>query len=202
MAVPDNLKDKKAVRRWLHGRISVLLQKVVMPTFSDLHKLVDKKELMKCRDPTCEEYFKFKAIRKSHELEVHQMNKEDTNDKEDVEKDGLYEYSCSRLAIGMLLMDADDSVKEGDGQRLSRIWNILTFLFKVTNHHKYAFLGLRYKACELALLSPQRWHQLQWNRFINNKGGVGRNISIDLRLEHINKVMKNLIKSQGPQKYH
>ena len=99
----------------------------------------------------------------------------------------------------MLLTDADDSVKEGDGQRLSRIWNILTYLFKVTNHHKYAFLGLRYKACELALLSPQRWHQLQWNRFINNKGGVGRNISIDLRLEHINKVMKNLIKSQEPQ---
>ena len=99
----------------------------------------------------------------------------------------------------MLLTDADDSVKEGDGQRLSRIWNILTYLFKVTNHHKYAFLGLRYKACELALLSPQHWHQLQWNRFINNKGGVGRNISIDLRLEHINKVMKNLIKSQGPQ---
>ena len=40
---------------------------------------------------------------------------------------------------------------------------------------------------------------MQWNRFANNKGGRGKNISLDLRLEHINKVTKALIKSQGMQ---
>ncbi|XP_066924982.1 uncharacterized protein [Clytia hemisphaerica] len=195
VVVPEGLQDSKAERRWLHGKVKKFLQEVVMPTFVDLQQVVERKELMKCRSPECTKYFKYAAVRNAHELEIHKL---EIVEKEDVQTDGLYEYSCSRLALGILLMDADDSVKEGDGQRLSCIWNILTFLFRLNNNRKYAFLGLRHRACELALLSPQRWHQLKWNRFINKEGGVGKNISIDLRLEHINKVMKGLIKSQGP----
>ena len=64
---------------------------------------------------------------------------------------------------------------------------------------KYAYVGLKLKGNELSLLTPRKFHQLKWNRFINNKGGVGKNILLDLRLEHINKLMKDLIKSQGAQ---
>ena len=113
--------------------------------------------------------------------------------------DDLYNYSCARLCVGLLLLNANDAVKEGDGDRLIRFYNIFTFIFRMNGNHKYAYVCLRLKARELALLSPRVFHRLKWNRFVNNKGGPGKNISLDLRLEHINKVTKALIKSQGMQ---
>ena len=35
--------------------------------------------------------------------------------------DNLYNYSCARLCIGLLLRNAEDSVKEGDGDRLMSV---------------------------------------------------------------------------------
>lgn len=69
----------------------------------------------------------------------------------------------------------------------------------MNGNNKYAYACLRLKARQLALLSPKAFHRLKWNRFANSDGGRGKNISLDLRLEHINKVTKALIKSQGMQ---
>lgn len=40
--------------------------------------------------------------------------------------------------------------------------------------------------------------RLTWNRTVNNKGGAGRNISLDLRLEHLNNLTKGMLKHLGP----
>lgn len=87
---------------------------------------------------------------------------------------------------------------------MTRIWNFLTFIFRVTKHtkQKYALISLRLKAAEISLLLPNRWHELQWNlleNFVNTNVGVGKNISLDFRMEHVNKVTKQLTKCQGTQ---
>jgi hypothetical protein len=49
-----------------------------------------------------------------------------------------------------------------------------------------------------ALLSPHSAHQLIWNRFVKTKKGSGGNISLDLNLEFLNRVVKEAIKKLGP----
>jgi hypothetical protein len=49
-----------------------------------------------------------------------------------------------------------------------------------------------------ALLSPRSAHQLIWNRFVKTKKGSGGNISLDLNLEFLNRVVKEAIKKLGP----
>ena len=72
---------------------------------------------------------------------------------------------CLHLSLGLLLYNADDSVKEGDGERLMRVWKFLTFVFRSHGKHKYALAGLRLMASRLALLTPRQAHRLTWNRF-------------------------------------
>ena len=49
------------------------------------------------------------------------LNSVDSKEKEKVDADGIYEYGCLTLSLGLLLRDGDDAVKEGDGERLSRV---------------------------------------------------------------------------------
>ena len=52
-------------------------------------------------------------------------------------------------------------------------------------------------ADELALLTPRKFHELKWNRFINTHEKKGRCIQRDLRNEHLNFIAKQNIKSVG-----
>lgn len=52
-----------------------------------------------------------------------------------------FNYGCLHLSLGLLLHNADDSVKEGDGERLMRVWKFLTFVFRSHGKHKYALGG-------------------------------------------------------------
>lgn len=44
-------------------------------------------------------------------------------------------------------------------------------------------------------LEPERAHELTWERLVNTKGRTGRNISLDLHMEHLNKFLKELLKN-------
>ena len=94
-----------------------------------------------------------------HELNVHglKLNSIDNttqhseSTEESIEKsrddgDGIDDYGCLTLSLGLLLRDADDAGKEGDGERLSRIWKFVTFLYRVGGNDKYAVAGLRLTA--------------------------------------------------------
>ena len=48
-----------------------------------------------------------------------------------------------------------------------------------------------------AVLSPCLAHHVLWDRFVNTKGGIGRNIPCDQHNEHINKLIKHIITSMG-----
>ena len=60
----------------------------------------------------------------------------------------------------------------------------MMLLFKVSGKTKYALAAVRLHAQLHALLTPKEAHSLRWNRTVNLKGGVGRNIAIDQAMEH------------------
>ena len=67
-----------------------------------------------------------------------------------------------------------------------------------TRSKKYA-LEAFYMMCQCyCLLSERGAHRLIWNRFIKNFGGLGGNIPLDLGLEHLNRLLKNVLRMLGP----
>ena len=48
-----------------------------------------------------------------------------------------------------------------------------------------------------AVLSPHLAYHILWDRFINTKGGMGKNIPCDLYNEHVNKLLKEVIANMG-----
>ena len=49
-------------------------------------------------------------------------------------------------------------------------------------------------------LSPRLSSELIWSRFINVHGRPGKNITADLQMEHLNRLVKQSIKTLGPNK--
>ena len=173
-----------------------------------------------CRFEGCPKVFKYVKCRFNHERKVHNMTVSELDmptvpiqsysdlcsygmstvtSKSDVMPgdDHVYNYGCLHLSIGLLLRNADDSVREGDGERLMRVWKFLTLFYRCGGSHKYALAGLRLSASRLALLTPKQAHRLTWNRFANTRIGKGNCISRDLRLEKINQVSKQAIRAIG-----
>lgn len=70
-------------------------------------------------------------------------------------------------------------------------------LFIVDKRRKYALEALRLQMQVSAVLSPHLAMHIKWDRFINTRGGMGRNIPCDMFNEHINKLLKHVIASMG-----
>lgn len=113
-----------------------MLEKFVMPGVSRLPNLLaayNPRPDLPCRGQGCKRVFKYGKCRVKHEKKEHGLTVADedatseskVDDKEGTE-DYVYNYGCLHLSIGLLLRSADDSVKEGDGERLLRVWNFLT----------------------------------------------------------------------------
>lgn len=111
--------------------------------------------------------------------------------------DGVYNYTRVMCHFGALIMEVQDAWGEGGGKRMKRCWKLLMPHFKTAGHTKYALEALRLQMQVNATLSPNLAHQVMWNRFINVRGGLGRNIPCDLHNEHINKLLKNIITNMG-----
>ena len=70
---------------------------------------------------------------------------------------------------------------------------------KADNHSdKYALECLYQAFLVQALLSPGDNERFCWNRTVNNHDGIGRNIPLDLCVEHSNNYIKQAIKNLGP----
>ena len=80
--------------------------------------------------------------------------------KEETKEDYIFNYGCLHIVLGLMLRNAEDSVKEGDGERLLRTWKLLTYLFRLKGHNKYALAGLRLIASVEGLFTPCQAHQL------------------------------------------
>lgn len=118
---------------------------------------------------------------------------EKSNDKEDHKRN----YHCARLGYGLLIEHLDDTVKEGDAGRLLDFLKIALLLLHCHHRVKYAYVVLLFLAKIYAILPKGIALEVLLNRFFNSLGKAGGNIPLDLRMEHLNKLLKLALKQLG-----
>ena len=116
------------------------------------------------------------------------------------QKGTTYTYACETLNLSLLLKEFKDAIREGDGNRVMAVWKYLFLIFKSSGHKKYSIEAFTMLSQYYFTLSPQLAEQLKWSRFINNHGTCGKNISMDLRMEHLNRLCKTAIEGLGANK--
>ena len=129
-------------RQWLHTEVSSMLDKYVMDNVSDLQDIHNDlpppkapRQEHPCRFPSCPKTCKYLKCLLRHEMKAHGLDldsssnsendekspEESDRDDDEVEVDGFFDYGCLTLSLGLLLGDADDAVREGDGERLQSV---------------------------------------------------------------------------------
>ena len=111
--------------------------------------------------------------------------------------DDAYNYQCNLLDQGLLYMNFVDAIAEGDGNRIIRCWKYLLLHFYAEGKTKYAIEAQYLLLQQHCLLSPRQAFRQRWNRSVNNKGGAGKNVPLDLDLEHDNNYLKESVKKMG-----
>ena len=101
------------------------------------------------------------------------------------------------MKMALLERNFQDSVHQIDEPRLLRIWKFKMLHFKEAGRTKYALEAFLFQADQLALLSSWNAYRQLWNRTFNLHGGFGRNIPLDLMVEHNNYFIKEMIRNQG-----
>ena len=214
------LQGTRSTRRlWLHEQVKAILKKYVMDDQEQFHQSL-RDEVIEMNRPkvyhcsVCGKEYRYEKARDNHEARVHSVNTspvgeasnssntaESTSEEQttpaEQKTDDRYNYATARLNFGMIVFNFDDAVKEGDGERILRCWKFMMLIFRAYKHTKYAFAALQLFFFSTCLLSDRLSHLLKWNRTVNNKGGKGHNISLDLRLEHLNNLLKEMLKCLG-----
>lgn len=112
-------------------------------------------------------------------------------------EDGVHNYHCARLTFGLLMMCFSDSVKEGDSARLLKFLKVAVLMLHSYGRVKYAYVVLLFLAKIYAILSEKHSFEVLQNRYFNNSGKAGGNVPLDLRMEHLNKLLKIALKQLG-----
>ena len=104
-------------------------------------------------------------------------------------------YGLTCIQLGIMLMQLNDTEKEGDGERCLINWKLLMLYFRSRNRGmKYAFEAMRLLTCTKALFTEQIAHRIIYGQFINAKGELGNNYSNDLKMETLVKDHKVILK--------
>lgn len=111
--------------------------------------------------------------------------------------DCVLTYAKELLTLGLLYMEFSDSVREGDGTRILRCWRFMLLLFKAKDKRKYAIQAATLLFQYHYLFSERMKHQLIWSRTVNVHGRMGKNVSMDLHMEHLNRNLKSCIRHLG-----
>ena len=212
--IPHNIhhSQKEAKRLWLHKEVEAIVEKLIMnKQAAELEEIISgmavanpppQCQAFPCRG--CGKAYNYRKCRENHEMRFHPDLMPSREDEfhspelhEPEKEDHVFNYACVRLSLGMFLRNFNDAVQEGDGERIIRCWKFLLLIYKSLNHHKYALASLHLIAKVNATLTPQKAHSLVWNRTVNNRGGAGKNISLDLRMEHIVHLHKEMLSNLG-----
>ena len=109
--------------------------------------------------------------------------------------DGVMNYSLQVLQLGFLLMNLNDTEKEGDGNRSLLNWKLLMLYFRCRSRGmKYAFKAMRFISMTKALYTTRVAHRVIHGQFVNHKGGAGNNYANNLKMEHIVRNNKDILK--------
>ncbi len=119
---------------------------------------------------------------------------------EDEDEDCIQKYAKQLLSMGLFYWEYSDSIREGDGERLSRCFEYMLPMFINTGRKNYAIEAFRFLCPKNYKLPPRQATQLLYSRFVNVHGHPGRNIAANLHMEHLNAVGKGCIKGLGENK--
>lgn len=111
-----------------------------------------------------------------------------------------YDYACEVISLGLLYLDIQDLVREGDGDRDMLDWKYLMLVYKASGRRNYAIEALTLLTQYHIVLPPNLAAQLKWSRFVNVSGLPGCNVSCDLHNEHLNREVKTAIAGLGANK--
>ena len=112
-------------------------------------------------------------------------------------EDGVYNYARVLCHYGSLVMELIDAWHEGDGERVLRCWKLFLPHFKLAGCTKFSLEALKLQFQTRFTFSSNLAHQVTWHRFVNVRGGAGKNIPCDLFNEHMNKLLKYIIQNMG-----
>ena len=119
------------------------------------------------------------------------------SDASDECNDLVLEYARETLTLGLFLMEFIDAIREGDGHRIIRCWRFFLLLFKASNRKNYSIEAFTL-LCQFHFIFSERMkQQLVWSRTVNIHGRPGRNVSMDLHMEHLNRECKASIAGLG-----
>ncbi len=204
--------SKETKLEWLNGHVKKMILQYIVESHSkdasEIHQnmaaLSEPRNCFVCRHQGCPKVYRFDNIRRNHEEKVHSFSVQSQSEASAREtsessssSDDIFNYCTARLNIGLLIRNADDAVKEGDGDRIMRCWKMFLLYYKAYGHHKYAIASFLLQSNVMAIFTEAQAQQIVWNRTVNRKGGRGRNISCDLRLEQINRLSKELLHNLG-----
>ena len=68
--------------------------------------------------------------------------------------DGVYAYACETLSLGLLYFKYRDAIKEGDGERVMRVWKFLLLLFRTSGRTNYSIEALTLLTQYYLILPP------------------------------------------------
>ena len=185
--------------------------KISLQELQEIHNQMELNEDRRfpCRFPGCLLSFKYNGkSRKKHEMKhdppvevpVVQQSMMATNPAStSLPKgpDDIFNYNTALMAEGLYCLNFLDAVSEGDGIRIIRQYKYLMLLCKADRSHsvKYALECLYQLLLVNGTLSKRESEIFTWNRSVNNHGGVGRNIPLDIEVEHSNKHVKEGIRN-------
>ena len=110
-------------------------------------------------------------------------------------EDGIFNYGLHVIRLGTLLMQLNDTEKEGDGERSLRNWKLLMLYFRSRSRSmKYAYEIMRFVSFTKALYSEKVANRTINRQFVSLKGGAGGNVANDLKQEHLVQCNKCILK--------
>ena len=86
-------------------------------------------------------------------------------------KDHVHAYACEVLSLGLVLIEFNDAVREGDGTRIIRCWRYFLLLFKANRHTNYAVEAFNLLIQFYFILPHRLARQLVWSYRIAGKFG-------------------------------
>ncbi|XP_048063961.1 uncharacterized protein LOC125278672 [Megalobrama amblycephala] len=204
--VNDGLPQLK--RSWLHDKVGQVVDTFVMLT--DITEAASQRQAsteprqrqqFPCRADGCGNVYTYVKARETHEQKKHNIVAPSESSPENASptnQDHKKKHTEARLGFGFFLLNMQDAVREGDGERLMRLYKVALLFYKAYGHSHYAYSTFLLTLQVNVTLSPRMAHSVIWNRFWNGTGGKGKNISLDLHLEHLNNFLKSFIKGLGP----
>ena len=110
-------------------------------------------------------------------------------------KDNVFAYAKQVLTLGCMYLENSDAIREGDGKRIKCCQKYFLPMFIAAGRKNYAIEFFHTISQHEFVFSPRLSEELLWTRFINVHGLPGHNIPKDLHMEHLNRLVKESIRS-------